>query len=62
MGHNEKEISTKKLIIDTAITANASANINLTTNVAPAAVTTSTPSGWLPLTVKGVEYFIPLWT
>ena len=61
MGHNEKEFSTKKLIIDTAITANASAALSIT-NVAPAAVTTSTISGWLPITIKGVEYFIPLWT
>ena len=62
MGHNEKEISTKKIIIDTDLTANASAVINLITDVGPAAITTSTPSGWLPVTVKGVEYFIPMWT
>ena len=62
MGWNEKEISTKKIIIDTAITANASAKVGLDRSGAPAAVTTSTPSGWLPITVKGVEYFIPLWT
>ena len=61
MGHNEKEFSTKKIIIDTAITSNASAVIKVT-NVAPAAVTTSVISGWLPVTIKEVEYFIPLWT
>ncbi len=61
MGHNEKEFSTKKLIIDTAITANASAALSIT-NVAPSAVSTSTIAGWLPITIKGVEYFIPLWT
>jgi len=61
MGHNEKEFSTKKLIIDTAVTANSNANL-LITNIAPTAVTTSSISGWLPVSIKGVEYFIPLWT
>lgn len=61
MGHNEKEFSTERLIIHTAITPNASAATHLP-NTAPAAVTTSSPSGWLPIIVKGVEYFIPLWT
>ena len=61
MGWNEKELSTKKIIIDTALTANASADVVLA-NIGPSAITTSTPAGWLPLTVKGVEYFIPLWT
>ena len=61
MGHNEKEFSTEKLVIHTAITSNSNLNL-IISNVAPPGVTTSSISGWLPIIVKGVEYFTPLWT
>ena len=66
MGHDEKLFAVEHIIVRNkieteAVTANASANITLT-NVAPAAVTTSTIAKWLTVTQGGVEYYIPMWT
>ncbi len=69
MGHDEKLFATKHLIIrdkleigDAVVTANASAVINLITDVGPAAITVSTPSKWLNISQGGTIYFVPMWT
>ena len=43
------------------LTANATATVTIS-NVAPAAVGTATISSWLPISVGGTLYFIPMWT
>ena len=54
-------IKNGKLKIVDALTANATANVSIT-NIAPAAVTTSTISAWLEIDVAGTKYYIPCWT
>lgn len=58
-----KEIIDLKSIKGTSdlITANGSATVTIS-NVAPAGVGTATISAWLPITLNGTVYYIPLWT
>jgi len=42
-------------------TANATNNVTIS-NVAPAGVGTATISAWLPISVDGTTYYIPMWT
>lgn len=54
-------LAPKEIDVSALVVANASANVSVT-NIAPAAVGTSTISAWMKVRVQGVDYYIPMWT